>query len=292
MLYPLAQDISLEDYVKVFPTASSGTALDCDARLVLGAAKLSADGSIQAYTGYLSSPYHKCPPGKPGYRGYPSNDPDFLAARIADLHRMGLQTAVHCNGDAAIDMVLDAIEAAQAACKREARHIIIHSQMARQDQVERMARLGVIPSFFAAHIYYWGDRHYHIFMGPERARRMSPAGDALRSGIPFTLHNDTYVTPIDPLLLVWAAVNRVSSQGLDLGRAEQGIPVMEALKAVTINAAYQGFEEDRKGSIAQGKMADFVLLDRDPRAVDPMRIKDIQVTATLVAGRVEYGGLE
>ena len=87
VLYPLAQDISLEDYVKVFPAAASGTALDSEARLVLGAAKLSADGSIQAYTGYLSSPYHKCPPGKPGYRGYPSNDPDFLAARIADLHR-------------------------------------------------------------------------------------------------------------------------------------------------------------------------------------------------------------
>lgn len=293
VLYPLAQDISLEDYVKVFPAAASGTALDSEARLVLGAAKLSADGSIQAYTGYLSSPYHKCPPGKPGYRGYPSNDPRFLAARIADLHRMGLQTAVHCNGDAAIDMALDAIEAAQAACRRrEARHIIIHSQMARQDQVERMARLGVIPSFFAAHIFYWGDRHYHIFMGPERARRMSPAGDALRCGIPFTLHNDTYVTPIDPLLLVWAAVNRVSSQGRDLGRAEQGIPVMEALKAVTINAAYQGFEEDRKGSIAQGKMADLVILDRDPRAVDPMQIRDIQVTATLVAGKVEYGSLE
>ena len=292
VLYPLAQGTSLDNYRKLFPVAPSGTSLDKDMRLILGASKLSADGSIQAYTGYLSQPYHICPQGKEAYRGYPSNDPAYLASRIENLHRMGVQIAVHCNGDAAIDMALDALEKAQAAYpRRDARHIIIHSQMARDDQIERMARLGIVPSFFAAHIYYWGDRHYHIFMGPERARRMSPAGSALRCGIPFTLHNDTYVTPIAPLGLVWAAVNRTSSGGLDLGRMEQGIPVLEALKAVTIHAARQGFEEERKGSIAKGKMADLVALDKNPCDVDPMEIRDIRVTATLVAGKVEYGSL-
>lgn len=292
ILYPLAQGLSLEEYCARFPICPSGTALDAQRRLVLGASKLSADGSIQAWTGFLTQPYHICPEGRPGWCGYPSNDRSWLIERVCALHRLGLQVAIHCNGDAAIDMTLDAIEEAQRRFPRsDARHIAIHSQMAREDQVERMARLGVIPSFFVAHVWYWGDRHATIFMGPERARRMSPAGDALRRHIPFTLHNDTYVTPIDPLLLVWAAVNRITPEGRDLGRAEQGVPVLEALKAVTIHAARQGFEEDCKGSIEAGKLADFVVLAENPCTVEPMHIRDIAVQATIVGGRLAWGSL-
>ena len=111
---------------------------------------------------------------------------------------------------------------------------------------------------------------------------MSPTGDALRCNLPFTLHNDTFVTPIDPLLLVWSAVNRLSYGGRDLGKAEQGIPVLEALKGITINAARQGFEEGVKGSIEPGKFADFV---------DPMHLKDIEIAATIVGDVLAYGAL-
>ena len=258
----------------------------------MGATKLSADGSIQAYTGFLSQPYYKTPEGKPGYVGYPSNNLKWLRQRIIDLHGNGRQIAVHCNGDAAIDAALDAYEEAQRQFPRDdARFIVIHSQMARPDQIERMSRLGAIPSFFITHTYFWGDRHYAIFMGPERAVRMSPAGDALRCGLPFTLHNDTFVTPIDPLLLVWSAVNRLSYGGRDLGKAEQGVPVLEALKGITINAARQGFEEGVKGSIEPGKFADFVVLDENPLAVDPMHLKDIEIAATIVGDVPAYGTL-
>ncbi len=293
VLYPLAQGLSMEEYCARFPVQPAGTALDDKGYLVLGASKLSADGSIQALTGYLSRPYHICPGDKPGWCGYPSNDPAWLTERVCALHALGLQVAIHCNGDAAIDMMLNAIEEAQHRFPRaDARHIAIHAQMAREDQIERMARLGVVPSFFVAHVWYWGDRHYTTFMGPERAVRMSPAGDAFRWHIPFTFHNDTYVTPIDPLLLVWAAVNRVTPEGRDLGRAEQGIPVLEALKAVTIHAARQGFEEERKGSIEAGKLADFVVLAENPCTVEPMHIRDIAVLATIVGGRLAWGSLQ
>ena len=215
-----------------------------------------------------------------------------MTRRIGELHAAGWQVAVHGNGDAAIEAILDAFEAAQSAHPRlDARHIVIHSQMARSDQLERMARLAVIPSFFITHTYFWGDRHYEIFMGPERACRMSPAGEALRLGLPFTLHSDTYVTPIHPLLLVWAAVNRRSCGGRDLGSREQGVPVLEALKGVTINAARQGFEEGRKGSISPGKLADFVILAENPLDVPPLRIKDIAVVCTIVGNTVRYGQL-
>lgn len=179
VLYPLGQDISLEEYGRVFPDVPSGTPLDEEGKLVMGATKLSADGSIQAYTGFLSQPYHKTPEGKPGYVGYPSNDLEWLRQRIIDLHSNGRQIAVHCNGDAAIDVALDAYEEAQRQSPRDdTRFIVIHSQMARSDQIERMSRLEAIPSFFITHTYFWGDRHYAIFMGPERAVRMSPTGDA------------------------------------------------------------------------------------------------------------------
>lgn len=292
VLYPFCQDLSLDEYARTFPDPPSGSSLDAHHRLIMGAIKLSVDGSIQAYTAFLSQPYYHCPAGQPGYVGYPSNNLNTFRQYVLAFHRMGRQLAVHCNGDAAIDIALDAYEEAQCLFPRnDARFIIIHSQMARIDQIERMARLKVIPSFFIAHTYFWGDRHYEIFMGPERAVRMSPAGDALRQGIPFTLHNDTYVTPFDPLMLVWSAVNRLSSSGRDLGRKEQGIPVLDALRGITINAARQGFEEQVKGSIEPGKFADFAVLEENPLTVNPLHIKDIGIAATIMNGKLVYGNL-
>ena len=195
---------------------------------------------------------------------------------------------MHGNGDASIDDILDAFEAADAIEPiAPARPVIIHAQMAREDQLDRMADLGVIPSFFILHTYYWGDRHRDIFMGPERAARMSPARSALDRGIEPTLHADSPVVPMEPLRIVWSAVNRVSTGGDVIGEAQR-IEPMEALAGVTISAARQHFEEDTKGSLEVGKLADLVILSSSPLD-DPEHIDQIKVVQTIVGGKVVYG---
>jgi predicted amidohydrolase YtcJ len=253
----------------------------------LGAVKIVADGSIQGYTGYLSEPYHVPPGDDPAYRGYPRVSRDDLIDKVVRYHAAGWQIAVHGNGDASIDDILDAYEEAQRRAPREdARHVVIHAQMAREDQLDRMRALGVIPSFFVLHTYYWGDRHRDLFMGPERAARMSPARSAADRGIRFTLHCDTPVVPMEPLRLVWSAVNRLSSSGAPIG-PEQRIMPREALRAVTIDAAFQHFEEDEKGSLEPGKLADLVILSRSPLE-DPGTIDEIQVLETVIGGRTVH----
>jgi predicted amidohydrolase YtcJ len=252
-----------------------------------GAVKIIGDGSIQGYTGYLSAPYHVPPGDDPEYRGYPTIAREELIELVSRYHARGLQVAVHGNGDACIDDILDAFEAAQCAHPRQdARHVVIHAQMARDDQLDRMAELGVIPSFFSLHTYYWGDRHREIFMGPERAARMSPARSAMDRGLRFTIHTDSPVVPMEPLRLVWAAVNRRSTSGAAIGEAQR-IPPIQALRAVTIDAAYQHFEEGDKGSLEVGKVADLVILERSPLD-DPEHINQIRVLETIVGGRTAY----
>jgi predicted amidohydrolase YtcJ len=252
-----------------------------------GAVKLYADGSIQGYTGYLKQPYFVPPGDDPEYAGYPRTSRDELIERVTRYHAAGYQVAIHGNGDAAIDDILDAFEIAQREHPREdTRHIVIHAQMARDDQLERMKVLGVIPSFFSLHTYYWGDRHREIFMGPERAARMSPAGSATRIGLRFTIHADSPVVPMEPMRLVWAAVNRVSSSGRSMGEAQR-VSALQALRAVTIDAAYQHFEEADKGSIEPGKFADLVILSESP--LDrPEHIDEIRVLETIIGGRTVF----
>ncbi len=256
-------------------------------RARIGAVKIVADGSIQGYTGYLSEPYHVPPGDDPGYRGYPRVAREQLVADVERLHAAGWQIAIHGNGDASIDDILDAFESAQRKAPRaDARHIVIHAQMAREDQLDRMKTLGVIPSFFTLHVYYWGDRHRDIFMGPKRAARMSPSRSAVERGMHFTIHCDSPVVPMEPLRLVWAAVNRRSASGASIG-PEQRITPMQALRAVTIEAAYQHFEDDVKGSLEPGKLADLVILSRSPLE-DPERIDTIDVLETIVGGETVW----
>lgn len=291
IVWPVSQGKHAKDKGE-YPTKISGESVDDNHMLVYGASKLTADGSIQGYTGYLTNPYQQQQEGKIGYRGYPTHPRKKLIDMVVALHQEGRQIAIHGNGDAAIDDILDALEIAQQTYPRaDARHIVVHSQMVREDQLDRMNRLGAIPSFFVTHTYFWGDRHSKIFMGPDRAVRMSPVNSALRRGMRFTLHNDTYVTPISPLMAVWSAVNRKSSGGMDMGKDNQGISQYEALKGVTIHAAWQGFEEKIKGSIETGKLADFVVLERNPLTVDPLQIKDIKVRATIIGNKVAHGSL-
>jgi predicted amidohydrolase YtcJ len=159
--------------------------------------------------------------------------------------------------------------------------------MMREDQLDAAKELGLVPSFFPAHIYYWGDRHREIFIGPERAARMNPMKSALDRGIRFTIHHDAAVTTANMLIVVQSAVHRVTSSGKPLG-PEQEIPVMEALKAVTINAAWQEGEEKQKGSIESGKLADLVILSANPLKVDKSKIAEIQVLETIKEGKTVY----
>ncbi len=254
----------------------------------VGAVKIVHDGSIQGYTGYLSEPYHVPFKGDASYRGYPIMKREDLAKLVTELHEADLHMAIHGNGDAAIDDIIFALDTAQQAHHRpDPRTIVIHSQMARYDQLDRMLELGLTPSFFVAHTYYWGDRHRDIFMGPERAERMSPAATSIAKGLRFSIHLDTPVVPIDPMLLVWSAVNRRSTSGDIIGPNER-ISATDALRAVTIDAAWQLNREDELGSLEAGKLADLVVLDQNPVEVAPNAIRDIEIERTVVGGRTVF----
>ncbi|MCB1841333.1 MAG: amidohydrolase [Halioglobus sp.] len=256
-------------------------------RVYMGPVKLVADGSIQGYTGYLSQPYHTPYHGDATYRGYPSITREDLFSQVAALHAAGHQLAIHGNGDASIDDILDAFEAAQATHPvDDPRLILIHSQMAREDQIARMRELGVTPSFFSAHTWYWGDRHRDIFLGPERAAVISPARWALDYGLRFSSHLDTPVVPMQPLQAVWSQVHRLTHGG-DLLGPEQRVSVMQALRAVTIDAAWQVFLEDRLGSLEPGKFADLVVLSGSPLD-NPMAMRELQVQRTVIGGATVY----
>lgn len=289
--YPNWQAISrLKDY----PRAVCGAPLTPDRMLVTGGVKMYQDGSIQGYSGYLSEPYyHLLYPQThdKSYRGRPRNLLSCLKTDIVRAHQEGWQIAVHANGDQAIEDVIECFESAiQQYPRKDPRHIIIHCQTVREDQLDRMRSLGILPSFFTTHTYFWGDRHRDIFLGPKRAMRLDPCGSAMARGMSFTCHNDTYVTPIDPLMSVWSAVNRISAGGSVLGE-EFRVPVMEGLRSITTYAAYQNHEENFKGSLTPGKLADMVVLEDNPLKIDPSAIKDIRIGATIIGDKIIFGTL-
>ena len=256
------------------------------ARVEMPRVKIIADGSIQGYTGYLTEPYHRPYKGDASYRGYPLVLRDDLFAQVAGLFEKRIQVAIHGNGDASIDDSLDAIAAAAEQHPwPEARPLIIHAQMTRRDQLDRMKELNVTPSFFSAHTYFWGDRHVGIFMGPERAANMSPAKWAIDAGVRFSSHMDTPITPMRPLQAVWSQVERLSKSGALIG-ADQRIDRDAALRAVTIDAAWQVFMDDRIGSLEPGKLADLIVLSGDPLTEPDVR--DLTVLRTVIEGEAVY----
>lgn len=166
--------------------------------------------------------------------------------------------------------------------KNELRPVMIHCQTVRNDQLDKMVELDMIPSIFNAHTYYWGDVHLKN-LGQERGSRVSPTKSAFDRGLVVNFHQDAPVVAPDMLHTIWCAVNRITRKGVQIG-PEECVSVYDALKAVTINGAYAYFEENEKGSIEQGKLADFVILDQNPLEVDKMKIKDIQVMETIKEG--------
>ncbi len=254
-------------------------------RFKLGGMKLMLDGSPQGKTAWLTKPYHVIPEGQPAdYCGYPAMPDDRAAGLCAMAYREGWQVIAHCNGDAAAAQYLQAIAAAEAGAPgSDRRPVMIHAQTVRDDQLDRMAELGILPSFFASHVYYWGDYHRDSVLGEERARRISPMRSARNRGLRLNLHNDSPVVPPDVMRLVWSAVERRTRTGRELG-PEQALSVEEALQAVTIDAAYAHFEEDRKGSISAGKLADLVVLEADPGHAAAQDLAGIRVLETIKDG--------
>ncbi len=250
----------------------------------IGGYKLVLDGSPQARTAWMTEPYVG------GGCGVPILEDSFVLECMRKALADDMQTLVHCNGDAAGDQFLNAFEAAYQesdnANKDNLRFTMIHCQTARRDQFEKMAKYKMIPSIFTGHINYWGDVHMKNF-GDVRGSRVSPVKDALDLGLVYNFHTDTPVTRPDLLHSVWAAVNRVTRSGRVIGE-EQKVGVYDALKAITINAAYAYFEEDSKGSIKAGKRADLTILTANPLKVDPMTIKDIKVAETIKDGVTVY----
>lgn len=255
-------------------------------RLKIGGLKTVLDGSPQGRTAWMSQPYEgtdSC--------AYPYMKDDDLYAICTQAIENHLQLLAHCNGDAASEQFITqytrALEAHPEA--PALRPVMIHCQTVRDDQLDRMVKIGMLPSIFVGHTYYWGDVHLQN-LGPVRGARISPVRSALERGLVYNFHQDTPVTKPDMLHSVWCAVNRRTRKGASIG-PEQAVGVYDALKGVTCNAAYAYFEEDSKGTLEPGKVADLVVLGADPLSVDPLTIKDIPVVATLKEGKVVYGEL-
>ncbi len=255
--------------------------------LKIGGYKMILDGSPQGRTAWMSKPYLG---GEEDYCGYPwiSDEEANKFTKIAV--DSGMQILAHCNGDAASEQFLNAYEKALEESKNpnkyNLRPVMIHCQTVRNDQLDRMEKIQMIPSIFVGHVYYWGDIHMKNF-GEERGNHISPVKDALDRNLIVNFHQDTPITKPNMLHSVWCAVNRMSRLGNVIG-PEQKISVYEALKAVTISAAYEYFEEDSKGSIKEGKKADLVILDQNPLEVEADKIKDITVLETIKNGKTIY----
>ena len=249
----------------------------------LGGYKIFLDGSPQGKTAWMKEPYTgttDC--------GYPIHSDNELYHFIEQALADHAQLLAHCNGDAAADQFVTQFE--KVVCDHSVtdtcRPVMIHAQLVQKKELQRMKNLSMIPSFFVAHTYYWGDIHLANF-GEQRGCRISPVHDALECNLHYTFHQDSPVLPPDVMKTISCAVNRVTRNGIPLDQ-NQAVSVMDALKAVTLNAAYQYGEEQDKGSLAQGKKANFVILEHNPLDVPKHDLEHIRVLATIVDGTVVY----
>ena len=255
---------------------------DYKGRVKVGGIKLILDGSPQGKTAYLTEPYYK-PPHRESesYKGYPLIPQSEVSKWVKHYAELNIPIMAHANGDAAADMLIKAVK--NADITSDHRTIMIHAQTVREDQLDQMKELKIIPSYFSTHTFYWGDWHRDSVFGHDRAKRISPTKSTLDRKIPFTVHNDAPVVPPDMIRLLWSTTNRKTRSGKVLGE-DQKISNYDALKSVTINAAYQHFEDDLKGTIEVGKQADLVVLSEDPLSIDPEKLLNVKVVATFSKG--------
>ncbi len=274
-------DAILEDRLQYEPRYQNG--------FRVAGVKFVLDGSPQGRTAWITEPYEEGPPGAPAdYRAYGTMDPAVYKTQAAALIERGVPFLAHGNGDAAMDLMLDGVDEAVSSMDvaPDHRSVIIHAQLMRADQLDRAAELSVVPSFFAAHTFFWGDWH-RISFGEERGNNISPVRWAIDRGVSFTVHNDASVVPPNMMHLISITVNRKTRSGHVLG-PHQRATIQEALHAVTLGAAYQYFEEDRKGSITVGKQADLVILGQNPLTADPAELENIPIMETFSRGRSVY----
>lgn len=267
---------------------------DYKKRFRVAGAKLTIDGSPQGFTAWRDRPYF-APVGSypPAYVGYPSVQPKDTADAVDWAFANGVQLFVHANGEAASDSLIAAVGTATSkhGANPDRRLTLIHGQFLREDQVDSYKRLDVFPSLFPMHTFYWGDWHREHTVGPALADNISPTGWLVRRGMRFSSHTDAPVAFPDSMRVLDATVTRRSRSG-DIIGPDQRVDVITALKAMTIWPAWQHFEERTKGSIEPGKLADLVILSKDPTAVDPETLDQIKVTETIKEGATVFAATE
>lgn len=284
--------VAYPDVVKVnidTPTYQPFISRDYTNNFRIGGVKLTLDGSPQGKTAWFTHPYHRPPANhNQNFAGYGALSDTAALKWFNFAYNNNWQLMVHANGDAAIDQFIHSTEQVQAKVDNtDRRTVLIHGQYLREDQVDKLDKLHVFPALFPMHTFYWGDWHRDSVAGPERAKNISPTGWLMARDMKFSIHSDAPVTFPNSMRVLHSAVNRVTRSGAILG-AEHRLSPMDAIKAMTIWPAYQHFEEDHKGSLEIGKLADLVILDRNPLEVDPANIKDIVVLETIKAGRSIY----
>lgn len=264
---------------------------DYRGRVRIGGHKMILDGSPQGRTAWMSAPYLTVSlDDDPTYCGFPAMDDDASYAICRQAIDSGHQLLAHCNGDAASDQLLRcyrrALEDSPNPAKYGLRPVMVHCQTARREQYAQMRELGMIPSIFSSHVWYWADVHLKNF-GQKRGSQVSACAWAVEAGLPFTLHNDTPIVPNDMMLSVWCAAVRRTKAGVELDQSLR-VSVYEALRGITANAAYQYCEEARKGTLEVGKLADMAVLDRNPLACDPFDVRDIKILRTIKEGETVW----
>ncbi|MEG1501334.1 MAG: amidohydrolase family protein, partial [Clostridiales bacterium] len=271
---------SMEDIRKAFPDSLK----KYDRHFKIGGYKIFLDGSPQVKTAWMKMPYR----GSDDYCGYGIMTDEAVLAAIEKATAEEMQILAHCNGDAAIQQYLNGIQKVADKNKKilSLKPVIIHCQLISPSELAEAEKLKMIASFFIAHILHWGDIHIENF-GYQRAKAISPANSALKNKLIFTFHQDAPVIEPNMLETIQCAVIRKTKTGMILDKNEC-ISVIDALKAVTINAAYQYSEEEMKGSIKEGKQADFVIISDNPLTVAKDKIADIAVLATIKNGEVVF----
>jgi predicted amidohydrolase YtcJ len=254
----------------------------------IGGVKITIDGSPQGRTAYFSTPYLLGgPSGEKDWKGeltFPQEQVNQMVKKVYDLK---VPLILHCNGDAAIDSFLAAYEYARGGDYSKPWNVTsIHSQFIRKDQIQKFTKYKIRPSFYTLHTYYFYEAHLKN-RGFKQSQYISPMRDAIDAGLKPTNHTDFVVAPLDQMMVLWSAVNRISRGGAVVG-ADQRVAPYEGLQAMTINVAAQYDETDRKGSLKAGKLADLVILDKNPLKVNSIKIKDIKILETIKNGKSIY----
>ncbi|CAH1546181.1 Hydrolase [Vibrio jasicida] len=255
----------------------------------IGGVKLNFDGSPQGKTAWLTQPYFHPPHGQAkDYAGYPTFKDEQAYQYVETAFKNNWQVLTHSNGDAAIEQFIDAVaKANEKLGKKDRRPVLIHGQTIRQDQIDRLAELGIFPSLFPMHTFYWGDWHAESVLGHPRADFISPTKAVREAGLMFSTHHDAPVALPSSFRVLDATVNRTTRTAEVLG-PDQRVNTYTALQAMTIWPAYQHFEETKKGSLEIGKNADLIILDNNPLKVEPATLKDLKIQETISRGETAY----